>query len=34
MVTHEPQAAASGDRLIRIRDGRVEAEEMAEMLQA
>ena len=34
MVTHDPQAAASGDRLIRIRDGRVDAEEMAVMLQA
>ena len=34
MVTHDPQVAASGDRLIRIRDGRVDAEEMAVMLQA
>ncbi|MBV8228382.1 MAG: ABC transporter ATP-binding protein [Planctomycetaceae bacterium] len=34
MVTHDPQAAASGDRLIRIRDGRVDAEEMAVMFQA
>ena len=27
MVTHDPQAAAYADRLIHIRDGRVEAEE-------
>jgi putative ABC transport system ATP-binding protein len=24
MVTHDPQAAQSGDRLVQIRDGRVE----------
>ena len=30
MVTHDPQAAAYGDRLVKIRDGLVEATELLE----
>jgi putative ABC transport system ATP-binding protein len=33
MVTHDPQAAAYGDRLVKIRDGLVEADELV-VLQA
>jgi ABC-type lipoprotein export system ATPase subunit len=25
MVTHDPTAAAAGDRLVRLRDGQIEA---------